>query len=778
MSTSHTATDAAPGAAPRLHDFRMPALGAATWLGAVAATNSTTIAGIGLTLGLVAVIAARQDLVTAAFLLAAAAVAVTLLRQQAVEVSPLHDLADEGATADLAGMVVSDPRRVEGQWGDLVVVRLRVAEVTARGGVRRLGGTVVVLGDPAWLGTALGEQVRATGRLAPSDDDDVAALLAGARAPVRIRGPDVWWRASAALRASIRDSVAHRPPAQAGLVPALVDGDDATLPPEVEEDFRTTGLTHLTAVSGTNLTLVVGALLLLARFLGVRRHWLTLVGLLGVIGFVLLARTEPSVVRAAAMGVVGLFAFGADGRRRGLRALGVAVTALLLVAPGLAMSAGFALSVLATAGIVLGGPPLSEALARWMPRGLAEAIAVPTAAQLACTPVVAVISGQVSLVAIAANLLAGPLVGPVTVLGLLGGVVGLAWPWAARLIGTAAGWGVAWIIEVAEHGAALPGASIAWGTGLFATTALVLLCLAIVWVLPRLMARRALGVGLITMLLLVVLGVPGRIWSVPSFGWPPEGWLLVSCDVGQGDAHVLSVAPGTAIVVDVGPDPDAVDGCLDDLGIRRIALVVLTHFHADHVAGLEGVLRGRQVDQIEVTPVQDPPASVADVQQLADQDRIPVRVAGFGTTQRYGDTTLQVLHPDIPVLVPGAGDGTSANDASVVLLVESAGIRMMLTGDLEPPGQAELAALTSGLDIDVLKVPHHGSAHQGFDWLASLDAELALISVGADNDYGHPSPRVLSALAEAGTDVLRTDEDGDLAVVAGPDGAVQARTRH
>lgn len=765
---------------PPRHDFRMPALGAAAWGAGVAASGlgpSAIWLLAGLVLATAAAVAGGSRLVTAALLLAAAVVTSTLLRHTSVSASPLRHWADDRATAELVATVVSDPRRVEGQWGDQVVVRLRVEGVTARGVRQQVGGTVVVLGDPAWSEVALGERVVAKGRLAPSDRAEEAALLTGARPPVRIRGPDVWWRASAALRTSIRESVAHRPTDQAGLVPALVDGDDAGLPAAVEEDFRVTGLTHLTAVSGTNLTLVVGALLLLARAVGVRRRWLVVVGLAGIVGFVLLARTEPSVLRAAAMGTVGLFAFGPDGRRRGLRALGVAVTALVLVQPALAVSAGFALSVLATAGIVLLGPPLSESLARWLPRGLAEAIAVPTSAQLACTPVIAVLSGQVSLVAVAANLLAGPLVGPATVLGLLGGLVGLVVPALGRVCGTGAGWCVGWIIAVARHGAGLPGATIGWGTSALAIACLVGLCVVIAVVLPRMLRRRGLATVLSAVLLLVVLGVPGRIWSAPGFGWPPDGWVLVACDVGQGDGLVVSVAPHTAIVVDAGPDPDAIDGCLDRLSIERIPLVVLTHFHADHVDGLEGVLRGRRVSAIETTPVLDPPEAVRQVQQVADAARIPVAPASYASTRRYGAAVLQVLHPDIPVPVNGAGDGSSANDASVVLLVEVAGVRILLTGDVEPPGQAELARLVPGLDIDVLKVPHHGSAHQDFGWLASLDAELALVSVGADNDYGHPSPRVIETLEQEDAEVLRTDTGGDLAVVVGGDGALTTATR-
>ncbi|HWI42961.1 MAG TPA: ComEC/Rec2 family competence protein [Nocardioides sp.] len=776
--------DAAPG--PPRHDFRAPALAVAAWLGGVGAH----VAGAGAAwllpaLAVAAALTASSSrrragsagcrLLVAGLLIAAAVVTSTVLRHHAVRASPLHGLAAHRATADVEATVVSDPRRVEGQWGDFVVVRLRVVGLRSRGRAYRLGATVVALGDPAWEQVELGERVRARGRLAPAESADEAAVLTGARPPARIRGPDPWWRAAAAVRSSVCRAVADRPRAQAGLVPALVDGDVTGLPADLQQDFRTTGLTHLTAVSGTNLTLVVGALLLLARWLGVRRRWLVVVGLLGIAGFVLLARTEPSVVRAAAMGAVGLFAFGPDGRRRGLRALSVAVVALLLVSPSLAVAAGFALSVMATGGIVLLGPPLTAALGRWLPRGLAEAVAVPTAAQLACTPVVAALSGQVSVVAVPANLLAEPAVGPATVLGLLGGLVGLVWPWGGRLLGTGAGWCVGWIVEVARRGAALPGAALGWGTGGTALVVLVLLTVLVAALLPRVVRRRATGVALAVVLVVTVLGVPGRLWSSASIGWPPDHWVLVACDVGQGDALVLGVGPGSALVIDTGPAPDLVDRCLDRLHVRRIPLLVLTHFHADHVDGLTGALRGRSVGAVEATPVLDPPEGVADVRRTTEQAGVPLTTASYGVTRRIGAATIQVLHPDIPVPVPGAGDGSSANDASVVLLVEVAGIRLLLTGDVEPPGQLQLAHLLPGLDVDVLKVPHHGSRYQDLPWLTSLRPELALVSVGADNDYGHPAAETIRALDDAGARVLRTDRDGDVAVVV-EDGAVRADT--
>ena len=151
-------------------------------------------------------------------------------------------------------------------------------------------------------------------------------------------------------------------------------------------------------------------------------------------------------------------------------------------------------------------------------------------------------------------------------------------------------------------------------------------------------------------------------------------------------------------------------------------------------------------------------------------------VAPPGSTRRYGAVTLQTVAPDLATPVPGAGDGSSANDASVVLLAETHGVRLLLTGDLEPPGQAELAGAIPGLDVDVLKVPHHGSAYQDDEWLASLTPDLAVVSVGADNDYGHPDPGVLGGLEAAGAVVARTDEGGDVAVLV-EDGEPVAITR-
>ncbi|GGO78711.1 ComEC/Rec2 family competence protein [Nocardioides deserti] len=755
-------------------DVRMPLLAAAAWLAGLAAQllSPRPLTGVTVAVLVTAVLVVRRHghgtTVAAVVLVAVAVGGGAAVRAEQTRTNAVADLAGERAVVTVTGTLVADPRPVEGRFADRVLTRLEVREVTGRGATTRLRTRVLVLGDQPWAEVRLGDTVRASGRLDTADGHDLAAVLV-AGDPEVVAGAGPWWRGADAVRRSIREAVDHRPPAQAALVPALVTGDDQLLDTEVEEDFRTTGLTHLLAVSGTNLTLVVGFLLLLARWCGVRGRGTYVVGALGIVGLVLLARTEPSVLRAAVMGSVALLALGVHALQRGFRALGVAVVVLLLVQPGLATSPGFALSVLATAGILVLAPVWRDAMARWLPRWVAEAVAVPLAAQLACTPVVAALSGEVSLVAVAANLVVAPAVGPATVLGLGGGLVGLVSEPAGAVLGTGAGWCVGWIVAVADRGADLPTAAVDWGTGPVALVVLSAGCVLLALLLRRVLVGPTTAVPLALLLAVAVLVRP------PTPGWPADDWVLAMCDVGQGDALALRSGPGEAVVVDAGPDPGPVDRCLDDLGVDRVPLVVLTHFHADHVDGLAGVLDGRAVGAVEATTVLDPAGGVADAAAAAAGAGLTVGAASYGGTRRVGDVTLQVLWPRPGTAATGE-EGESANDASVVLLAEVGGVRVLLTGDLEPPGQAALARALPGLQVDVLKLPHHGSRYQDLPFLTSLGAQVVLVSAGEDNDYGHPAEEVLDPLSDAGASILRTDEDGDVLVRVTDDG-LATRTR-
>jgi competence protein ComEC len=756
-------------------DLRAPVLGLVAWLSALAGLLAPPwILVVAFVLCCLCVVRrrrrGREVLSRIAWLVAACGVATAaLLRAQAVHDNGVAALARQHATVSATVVVTSDPRLRPGRFEDYVVFRARTESVTGRGVRHRIRALVLVIADPRWQRLVPGSRLGVTGRLQPATTRDLAGVLTTRGPPVAVERPGPWLRGADRLRASIRTAVSRAPRGPRALVPALVDGDDGGMPEHLSESFRTAGLTHLLAVSGTNLTLVVGSLLLLARWAGVRAHGLVVVGAVGVVGFVLLARTEPSVVRAAAMGSVGLIGMGHHGRRRGTRALGAAAFVLLLFDPWLALSMGFALSALATAGILWLAPGWRDRLMRWLPRWLAEAVAVPLAAQIACTPLVAAISGQVSLVAVLANLLAAPAVGPATVLGLAGGVLALVSDPVGRLVATPAVWCAHWIIAVAVRCAGLPVAAIEWSAEPVGLAVLTVLCAVLSLFLGSILARRG------TTLSLGALMVCALLVPLPTPGWPPKGWVMVACDVGQGDGLVLNAGPGAALVVDAGPDPGAMDQCLRRLGIQQVPLVVLTHFHADHVNGLQGVLAHRHVGAIEVTSFAEPASGVRLVRAVAARAGVPVRQASYGESRRLGPLSWQELAPSRP---PSPDSDSPPNDSSVVLLVETGGLRILLMGDEEGMSQSRLRRETSGLRADVLKVAHHGSARQDADLVRGLGARLAVISVGLDNDYGHPAPSLLALLRAARMRVARTDTDGDVAVVVDRGLRVAERGKH
>jgi len=757
-----------------LRDLRTTALALAAWAGALVGltTSGSWRTGVALAAAAAAaaawVVAARAETAAvgqdperpdrsgvlrmgaACALVAAVLCTAAGVRTDALRTSPVAVLAADRAVVRAELVVRSDPTTTSGRYGDIVVTRGTLRRVDGRGRTVVAAAPVLVLGGEEWQHVRLGSLVRFTGRLAPADGGELAAVVSATAAPEVVRGPPAVMRAADGVRAAVRTAAARGPGESRELVPALVTGDDERLSADLVADFRTAGLTHLTAVSGTNLTLVLGCLLLVVRCCGLRARLLPLCGLLGVAGFVLMARPEPSVVRAAAMGTVALLGMGGGGRRSGVRALGAATFVLLLLDPWLATSPGFSLSVLATGGILLVAPGFRDALAGWAPRWVAEAVAIPVAAQLACTPLVAALSGEVSLVAVAANVVVAPLVGPATVLGLVGGLVALVLPRAGALVAWAGCWCAQLVIAVAQLAAGLPGAAAGWPTTVLGLVALTVGCVLALAAAP-LLRSRAVALVLAALLVLAVLR------PLPSWGWPPPGWVMVMCDVGQGDALVLAAGPGEAVVVDVGPDPAAVDACLDRLGTERVPVVVLTHFHADHVDGLPGVLEGREVGELQVSPLSAPEEGAAEVRSLAAAAGVPVRVPVYGETAQVGNVTWRVVAPRRVI-------SESPNDGSVVLLVEVAGLRILLTGDVEPESQAPLLREPLA-PVDVLKVPHHGSRHQDLRLLTGLGARVALVSAGAANDYGHPAPSTLAELARAGALVRSTVEYGDVAVV-------------
>jgi competence protein ComEC len=778
-------------------DLRIALPAASAWGGALGALGRSP--GTALTVGLLlvvlgacaAVASSRSDrvrpveriarrpallAVAAACACAAGTSVAAAIHVHVIDSGPVVRLARDGAIVRADAVVTADPVRVRSRVvGNTrapteYAVRADLVTVSGRGSTTATREPVLLIAAGGWWSGVLpGQVVRVSGRLRPSDPsggDDVAAVLSVRATPELVGRPPPLQRLAGAVRARLRLSVIGLAPAERGLLPGLVDGDTSALPDGTAQDFKTAGLTHLVAVSGSNVAFVLAAVLVAARWLGLRGYAVPVTGALGLYAFLLLARPEPSVVRATLMGLLVLAATLRGARdRAGPATLSAAVVLLLMVDPFLARSAGFALSVLATAGLMVLAPGWRARLARRWPRPLADAVAIALAAQVATAPVLALISPQVGLVSVPANVLAEPAVPVATVLGALVAVVGPVFPWLATVIAHIAAIPTWWLVTVAHIAAGAPLATVAWPTGIVGAVLMLVALVAARVTVPVAARRPAMSAALLG---LVVVGTSVAGPSIVNRGWPPPGWLLVACDVGQGDGLVVATGKGTAVVVDAGPDPAPIDRCLRDLGVRRVALVLLTHFHADHVEGLPGVLRGRAVAQIEVSPLADPPDEARRVREWASDAGVPVVVAGVGEVRSVGDVSWKVLWPRRIIHA-----GSLPNNASIVIRLQTHGVVLLLTGDVEPEAQAAILDASPGdLRADVLKVPHHGSANQDPRFLRCTSARLALVSVGVGNPYGHPAPSTLQMLQSYGMQVDRTDAQGDIAVVPTPDGVV------
>ena len=727
-------------------------------------------AGFALATTAVAALTARaRPAICVMLLVGAAASAGVALRLAAIDRGPLDDLAAERRSATVVATIAEEPRRsLRRTWGATpvtqVVVRVRVSEVSVAGGQVTVRQPMLVVGQGAeWDAVEFGDQLRLDVSLHPADQVDPFAAVGWVRGPpeeVAPAGPVL--RGAEAMRAGLRAAATELAPDPRGLLPALVVGDTTRLPPDLVIDLRNSGLAHLTAVSGANVAIVVTAAVLLARWGGVRGAAVPAVAVVSTLGFVVLARPDPSVLRAAVMGTVAVLAVVVGGRRPGQAALYATVVRLLLVDPWLARSWGFALSVAATAGLLLVAPRWRERWSRRMPPPLAEAAAVAWAAQVATLPLSVALSGQVSLVAVPANVLAAPAVPPATVLGAAAAVSAPVAPAPAGWLVWLAGFPAGWICAVARRGAAWPMAATPWPDAA-AGSALMVATLAAGALALMVLRRRSRAFRVVAALAAAAL--VGAALAGP-LRWPPPGWVIVACDVGQGDGLVVAAGNGAAVVVDVGPDPAVMARCLDRLGVHQIPLLVLTHDHADHVMGLPGALGDRAVGQVLTSPLAEPEEQAAAVAQWTGDAGVPAVPADVGMHGSVGDVTWQVLAPERVI----RGQGSDPNNASVVLLVEVRGVRLLLTGDIEPAAQAALLASGADLRADVLKVPHHGSVYQDPNLVAAVHPAVALVSVGEDNPYGHPAPELIAGLEADAVLVGRTDTSGDIAVSLGTGG--------
>lgn len=608
------------------------------------------------------------------------------------------------------------------------------------------------------------------------------------------------------------------PEPEAGLASGILIGLRDRVDRDLSAAFTTVGATHVVAISGWNIAIVATSLAAIAGRMA-RRRRIALTAL-AIIAYVAFVGPSPSVVRAAAMAGVVMLARELGRPSRAAAAIGWAGAGLLILDPGLIDDVGFQLSALATVGLIAWATPFTDRLAGKAPgrprAWLAESLGVSLAAQLATLPIVVLAFGRLSLVSPVVNLGVVPLVAPAMGAGVLamgGGLLAMAGLPAA--VATVAGL-PAWLlfslmVGVVRAGAGLPFASLALTEPWNAIVALMAAAVIVgVTALTRRGALRAKpsrgqsGAAVPPQRPRNAGSAHGGRAKAPSW-WHTRGARVMSgalavavialaiavvhrpdgiprivvLDVGQGDAILVEGGQGGRLLIDGGPDPGRLLVALDEHlppWDRRINVVILSHPHEDHAAGLATLLDRYAVGQVFEPGMFGPGPGYAALNTELINLGIRRGVLLTGSRLRIDEFSFRVLWPD-PDAVPERppDGGTGINNVSIVLLGEVNGHRVLLAGDIEEGIDPRL--LAGGLPtVDVLKVAHHGSRTASTDaFLAAVRPSIAVISAGRRNPYGHPAPATVARLEASGAQVLRTDQNGTVTVDVGV-GHIRVRT--
>ncbi len=679
------------------------------------------------------------------------------LRQQSLENSAIRQY--NGSTIELVAQVVTDPtksaRKVYGSTFSPQNYTFLARAIHIEGTLGKFDLRIpirIITQDSHSYSLLPGQSFSAQARIIRSDEARVA-VLALLQGDIRILTPaSRWSRALGSIRTGLRNISGS---GDAGaLIPGMVLGDTSKQSAQFKESMKRSGLTHLVAVSGANFAIVSGFVLWLMQFLVRKLRWRLGVTALILIAFIALVRPSPSVLRAAAMASVLLLAQGTGRARDSLPALGFAIGAVVIADPWQSRDAGFGLSVLATGGLLLFAPKIISYLSRFVPKIFAEALAPSIAATLFCSPILVALSGYISPISVIANLLAAPVVAPITILGFIAALLTPFAPFVSHILIFIIRFPAAFIGFVAQRASHFPVLSL--GVGMQGSIR-ILLIIAIA------LSMRAFLKPIFRKVIALILALLLLTTWIHRF--PSGDWQIAQCDVGQGDSLVLNLGSHRAIVIDTGPDASAEDRCLQQLGIHEISLMVLTHFHADHVEGLEGAMLGRKIDQLWVSTNSEPLSESKRVDELIG-DIPKISVHQGMRTMIQGKISISILWPEISMRTFDSlpGDGSAINNSSIALLIETPDYSLFSAGDIEPPVQIQIAPLLR--HVDIYKVSHHGSKYQDETLMKILKPQIAIISVGAGNTYGHPALSTIAALRQGGARVVRTDRDGAIALSA------------
>ncbi len=568
------------------------------------------------------------------------------------------------------------------------------------------------------------------------------------------------------------DRALHEP--QAALAQAILLGKRGTIPDGLRESLSRTGTAHIIAVSGLHLAIVGGMMLYVGvRVFGRRRPYYFMLTIAFIWAYAALTGMHPPVLRAAIMFSLWLLAEYVGRPRSAVPVLLFAAAIMIGIKPSIIREMSFQMSFAAMAGVTLLAPHFRSLGRRILRvaeerRGartlLIDSLAITLGAYLATAPVIAYYFHNVSLVALPANLVALPALPFVIGAAAMVGVVGLFLAPVAGVLGWVAWLFMSFMIQVVEFFSGFGLASMEMEVGALEVGVYYAVVGGALWIASgrarsRLIAARTKAAVLALLapvrkvptkfVVLPLLLLAALVWAA-AFRVPDAKLHVFFLDVGQGDAILLQKGQ-QQVLIDGGPDPERIALELGErlpFWDRTIELVILTHPEADHVTGLVEVLRRYEVGQV-VTSGQVSETSVyAEWDRLIDEKGIKRSVARAGQTIMLADgMVLEVLHPRMAPLQSTSSD---VNDNSVVARLVFRDFSLLLTGDISEAVERDLLENRPGVQSTALKVSHHGSdTSSSEEFLAGVDPQVAVVSSGADNPFGHPSREVMGRLADA-----------------------------